>query len=198
MLDQVENFTFVRHAQCKANVSTPGAATDGEQLTDRGEKQAQALPGLLARAGCNQPTVVLASTATRVRHTLAPWLTQNPAAQVHYDPRLVERDFKNADQQRLNQLTAQVEDEASWRAFWFDKQLGAEPAQDFRDRVMDCLQQHLPAKGGLVVAHGGVLATLLLERVGAIDDLDLLQAVPITFTRVGQTGWRATAAELQD
>jgi probable phosphoglycerate mutase len=157
---------LIRHAEpVRIAPGEGGGGPVDPELTPRGRVQAERLAAWLAH---EQLDAVIASPMRRARETAAPVAAAH-ALQVEIGPELIEYDAQADHYVPAEELKA--EKDARWRAMlegrWED--FGGEPPDQFRSRIVPCLDAIIdrsPGRRVAVVCHGGVINVYLAALLG--------------------------------
>jgi broad specificity phosphatase PhoE len=157
---------LIRHAEpVRIAPGEGGGGPVDPELTPRGRAQAQRLADWLAG---EQLDAVVTSPLRRARETAAPVAAAHAIA-IEIGPELIEYDAQADHYVPAEELKA--EKDARWHAMiegrWED--FGGEPPDQFRARIVPCLDaiiERSPGRRVAVVCHGGVINVYLAALLG--------------------------------
>lgn len=157
---------LIRHAVPeRITVEQSGGEPADPSLTDVGRGQARRLAGWLEIEGVHH---VVSSPLRRAAETAAP-LAAALELTVEIEPELCEYDAATDSYIPIEELRA--ENDERWQAMvegrWAD--YGGEPPEEFRDRIVPCIDRIIAAHPGEKVAavcHGGVINVYLASILG--------------------------------
>lgn len=160
-------FHFIRHAEVAEPYQRVFAGRLDIPLSKHGQQQAKSMVPWFVRLA---PEVVFASPMLRVQQTLQPWL-QRGAPKPNICPELREVDFGDWTGVAWDEIQPRF-GQSPWdwlRLLEQNAIRGAEPVEQFRNRVGSCLHRILSEHAGRTVAivcHGGVIRMALAQLCG--------------------------------
>lgn len=164
---------IVRHGESCANAQNILSGHGDTPLSEKWEKQAQALQKYLLDEGYEFDEIY-SSPLERAQNTIA-WFAKQKDQEIILDPRLKEK--------ALGQLESVPIDQVFWDAYWMDPYYydlwdGYETYTQLTERIYDFLQQQIFPKTGkkiLVSCHAGVTRGFISALTGMKRELPYIK-----------------------